>query len=1081
MLDLVPQEFPSTSFRNQILRRLHPDDLAALERANVDARATAGPVSFQGRMHVRGDTRWMRFDVAQNVEANGEHIWFGVVADVTDRRRIELQQASELSALEALAREQPLAALLSEFASGYEAMFPGAIASVLLVDPERRQLRHAAASRLADAYVAAIDGIEIGPLAGSFGAAASSGTTVIVEDIATDPRWQDRRDLAAAHGLAACWAHPLLSTRREVLGTIAVYYAVRRAPRPEELAAIERAAHLASFALERHAALLALAQSEARFRRFYNETPALLYSCDREGRFVSVSDHWLAVTGYARDEVTGRPLVDFVDADCRRRLIEVEQPEFLRTGQRTDVPFQLIGKRGARIDVVVSSTAERNADGVIIRSLSVMTDVTQRNRADAALRQHSENLDALHRFTLDLLDRRDMNDLLQTVVDRAAVMVSARFGVLLLLEQQRLTISACSRDQPLLAEAPLERGTGVLAWRAIDTRLPATIDDYAAWPERRAVYDPLGLHAILDLPVLLRGDCLGVLELARDVPGQPFTEAELQCGLLFAQMAALVIEHRRMYDGAVRELAERARAEMALREHEGRLAGIIESAIDAIITVDEEQKIIVFNRAAERTFGCTAESALGRSLDDFVPDRARVEHREHLRRFQASGETSRAKTGSAALVGRRAGGEEFPIEASISRVEVGGRQLSTVMLRDVADQRSAEANQAQLEAQLRESQKLEAIGTLAGGIAHDFNNIVGTILGNVELVRQDIGKAGSAEQSLEEIRKAGHRARDLIRQIVAFSRNEPQDRRLVDLRSVVEATLRMLRPIIPAGTELHAQLPPSGLHVEGDPKQLQQVLVNLTANAWHALGGGAGRIDIVLDTLDLDGNVPPGLGRGRYAHLALKDSGVGMDAATLERIFEPFFTTREAGDGAGLGLSVVHGIVKSHHGRVDVASEPGQGSTFHVYLPLLAAPRDAQTVEQAVDDTGRQQRRGHVLYVDDDEALVFLATRMLARQGLKVTGHYRASDALAAIRSNPAEFDLLVTDYNMPGMSGVDLARHVAAIRADLPVVLTSGYITDAVRAAAIDTGIRHLVYKPNTVDELCDVVLRLLRDQARR
>ena len=1362
MLDLPPQSLQSPTFRAEVLRRIHPDDHAALERVIADGRATSAQMAFEGRVNVRGETRWMRFEIAQRIVDNGERILFGIVADISERRRLELQQANELALLEGLAHDRPLPGLLADIISAYESACPGAIGSVQLLDADGRRLRHGAAPSLPAAYVAAIDGIEIGAAAGSCGTAAWTRKTVIVADISVDPRWAEHRALAAAHGLAACWSIPLQSTRKQVLGTFAIYYRTPRAPGPDEIAAIERAAYLASVAIERHAAKAELAQSEARyrnlynntpsmqcsidahgvlvdvsdywlavmgyrrdevigrplasvltpasarflrevglpdllrtgvahnveyqqvrktgevldvlasstaerdaagrivgalssladitarkrletqrahentlleamasgasldeallrliytyqallpgmvgsvllvepdgrhlghglapglpeslrkavdgleigpqmcscgaaaytgkptvvaniatdplwdrlrelalanglaacwsfpiidsngrpvgtfaqyyrevrtptadevaqvergawlaslaieraraldglreseerFRHFYNETPALLHSCDGDERLVSVSDYWLAATGYRRDEVIGRQLTDFLHEDRRRPQAPSGPAELLRTGRRMDAPYRLMRKSGELIDVIVSSTAERRSDGGIVRTLSVMADVTERNRAEETLRQHGENLDALHRFTIDLLDRRDMTDLLQTIVDRATAMVSARFGALLLLDGEKLAVRAHSREAPLLAEASVGRDAGVLAWRAIDSGEVVVLDDYANWPQRRPRFDPLALRAVAVLPVLLRGSSIGVLELARDEPGRPFTPAETRRGALFAQMAALVIDHARVYEDALRQLAERARAEAALREQEARLAGIIDSAIDAIITVDEERRIVVFNDAAARIFGCATEAALGSPLATLIPQHQAVID-------AARSAAARGADGPTPLRGLRRSGEEFPIEVSVSRVAVGGRELATMTVRDVTEQLRVRASEARLQADLRESQKLEAIGTLAGGIAHEFNNIVGSILGNAELAQQDVGPDGAAGASIEEIRKAGLRAREVIRQILAFSRNEPVERGRIDLRAMVEATLRMLRPIVPAGIEMRTRLPESSLYVEGDAGQLQQALVNLCNNGLHALGAGPGSLDVTLDTLDIGGTAPPGLGRGRYAHLAVCDSGVGMDAATVGRIFEPFFTTRAAGSGTGLGLSVVHGIVKSHHGRIDVSSEPGHGSTFHVYLPLIAPPPSAE----AGGSNAGEAPHGHVLYVDDDEALVFLVTRVLARHGLKVTGHHRAADALAAIRSDPGAFDLLLTDFNMPEMSGVDLAQQVGAVRADLPIVLTSGFITDEVRAAAIHAGIRHLIYKPNTVDELCNVVLRLVRESVR-
>lgn len=992
------------------------------------------------------------------------------IVDITERKRLETQREYENAILEAMAAGAPEDEILLRIVTAYQAMHPGMIPSILRVSADGARLTRCIGPGLPEGYRRAVEGIAIGPGMCSCWSAAWTRAPTLVADIASDPLWRDYRDAALEHGLAACWSFPILDSNGAAIGTFAQYYREVRTPGADEIAGLERGSHLASLAIERARAQDALEASEARFRRFYNETPSLLYSFDAAGRFVAVSDYWLEVTGYTRDDVIGRPVAEIVHEDFRRELQDDRADAPSPAGFAKDAPCRLVKKNGETIDVVVSAMPERGTGGDGARSLAVMTDVTERNRAEAALKQHGENLAALHRFTLDLLDRRDLGGLLQTVVERAAAMIGAPFAGLALLEGERLVGRAYTRNQPFLTGDAFGRDEGMIAWQAIDTREPVVVDDYSQLPRRRRIYDRLGLRGAVNFPILLRGESIGVLSVGRNEPGRRFTAEEIQRGMLFAQMAALVIDHMRVYEAAVTELAERTRTAASLREQEARLAAIVDAAIDAIITVDDAQRIVVFNRAAEAVFGVAEADALGAPLDRFIPEHARAVHREHIERFNANGTSYRRKGQASRLQGCRANGELFPIDASISRIEIDGRTVSTVMLRDVSGQVAAEAARDELEAKLREAQKLEAVGTLAAGVAHDFNNIVAAILGNVDLLGEELGPGHAGERSVLEIRKAGHRARELVRHLVAFSHNEPLQLEVLDLRAVVADALALVVPTLPAGVEIADRLPAAGPFVEGDAEKLRQVVVQLCANAQHALRGAGGAIDVTLDTLDVVGTPPPGLGRGRYAHLTVRDHGVGMDVATIERIFEPFYTTRAPGDGAGLGLSVVHGIVRSHHGSVDVASEPGKGSTFHVYLPEVAPP--AAAAPPAVAAGG-----GHVLCVDDDEALVFLVTRMLERHGLKVTGCFRGADALAAIRADPRRFDLLLTDYSMPGMTGIELVREVVRLRPDLPVVLTSGYITDEVRAAAVHAGIRHLVYKPNTVDELCDVVLRLLRD----
>jgi len=398
-------------------------------------------------------------------------------------------------------------------------------------------------------------------------------------------------------------------------------------------------------------------------------------------------------------------------------------------------------------------------------------------------------------------------------------------------------------------------------------------------------------------------------------------------------------------------------------------------------------------------------------------------------------------------------------------------------VRDITARVQADDDRKALEAQLRQSHKMEAIGTLAGGIAHDFNNVISAIIGNVELAREDVGAAHPALQSLDEIRKASRRARDLVSQILAFSRVQPQPRKAVALAPLVEEVVKLLRATLPAGIELGMTMAKDVPHVLADPTQIHQILMNLCTNAWHAMHDGRGRIDIQVNTAVLGQSAVrthTDLQPGRYVHLSVRDNGKGMDAVTLERIFEPFFTTKAIGVGTGLGLSVVHGIMRGYQGAITVNSQLGGGTTFHLYFPAAESAAGTTAVETApaVPPRGRGQ---HVLYLDDEESLVLLVTRMLERSGYRVAGYTESAHALQAVRADPGRFDLVVTDYNMPGMSGLDVAREVSRIRPDLPVVVTSGYITDELREKAPEAGVRQLVYKPNSVEELCETVRHLL------
>ena len=569
----------------------------------------------------------------------------------------------------------------------------------------------------------------------------------------------------------------------------------------------------------------------------------------------------------------------------------------------------------------------------------------------------------------------------------------------------------------------------------------------------------------------------GDLHIARIEPPQGDGPPLLQFLCAVIDQGPLLAERQALQHSA---LALRQRNEQ-LYAGERRLEAVINSSLDAIICVDQHQRITVFNPTAAALFQCAARDALGSDLKRFLPEAEQALAFAQL--------TTQAMLGE--MTALSASGKELAVEISVSFERHAEGETTTVFARDLTGRKKAEAHRNELEVQLRESHKMQAVGTMAGGIAHDFNNILSAILGNAELAKADCGPDSPAYESLVEIEKAGRRARDLVRQILAFSRNEPAQRTSVALAEVLHDTERLLRVTLPPAIELHLHTADPVPSILADPTQVEQALLNLCTNAIHAIGENRGTVRVDTALAPTDQRLCERLGltpTKNYVAISVQDNGPGISEATLPRIFEPFFTTKLVGQGTGLGLAVVHGVMRTHQGGVDVHSTPGQGSRFTLYFPaaegasiptppVLAPPAPAPTLQTDTHSPDTPAPRRHVMYVDDDEALVFLVQRLLRRRGYQVTAFTDPRAAEAALRADAHAYDLLVTDYNMPGYSGIDLVRAARSIRADLPVALASGYVTPEIEQAALAEGARALIHKPNDVEEMCATVQRLIHD----
>ena len=369
---------------------------------------------------------------------------------------------------------------------------------------------------------------------------------------------------------------------------------------------------------------------------------------------------------------------------------------------------------------------------------------------------------------------------------------------------------------------------------------------------------------------------------------------------------------------------------------------------------------------------------------------------------------------------------------------------------------------------------MEAIGTLAGGIAHDFNNMLGVMFGFGYLLQQDTAGNPAAQESVAEILKAANRAKELVQQILTFSRQREYKRQVIRLDPVVKEAMKFLRASLPAEIKIEMSLAPNAPTVLADPTQIYQVVMNLATNALHAMQGRSGQLTVTLESFHPDEKFlapHPEFRPIQYARLAVADTGQGMDAKTLERIFEPFFTTKPVGQGTGLGLAVVHGIVKSHEGMIIVESKVGHGTTFASYFP---AQTSETALPEAADSRFSQGTRQRILLLDDEPALTTSLWRLLKRLNYQVTTCNHALEAVALFVKNPAQFDLVITDLSMPEKNGIEVLRQLRAIRPEIPVIVMSGFTTQSNREDLVAAGNCELLEKPVSPNVLAKLLQRL-------
>ena len=512
--------------------------------------------------------------------------------------------------------------------------------------------------------------------------------------------------------------------------------------------------------------------------------------------------------------------------------------------------------------------------------------------------------------------------------------------------------------------------------------------------------------------------------------------------------------------GANQGITERKRTE----EERLRLIAAIEHTNECITISDKDQYFIFVNSAFERTTGYSKKEVIGRTPDFlFSPD----EGIKIIEGIDKQLMRNKVYTNQLNIICKDDTKRIHEITFSPVFDKTGVVNGTITVGRDITEK-------VIMEQRLREAQKMEAIGTLAGGIAHDFNNILSSVIGFTELSMDSVSKETQLYSDLEKVFRAGHRAKDLVNQILTFSRERERERKPIKISPIIKETLKLLRASLPTTIDIKQNIEPEIGAVLGDQTQIHQIIMNLCTNAGQAMSEKGGILEVNLVSMDTDSDFAskhPGIIPGHYLKLTVCDTGNGIEPDVLERIFDPYFTTKEKTGGTGLGLATVHGIVTSYGGAITVYSEPGKGTAFNVYFPVTTEEKVLETDITESLPTGTER----ILFVDDEPDIVDVGKRMLEKLGYEVTTRTSSIEALELFRQKPDHFKLIITDMTMPKMTGIELAEELINIRPNIPIIICTGFSEKITKENAKDKGIRAYIMKPLLKIELAKVVRQVL------
>jgi PAS domain S-box-containing protein len=815
-----------------------------------------------------------------------------------------------------------------------------------------------------------------------------------------------------------------------------------------------------------------LRENEERFRTIAETSIDVIFDVDLAGTILYLSPSVETITGYSPAELIGRHFMTLMVEEDFPKLTDAFATVI---GGKSVSHFEIMvkGKKGQIVEGEFHGVPKVK-EGRIVGAIGIGRDISRRKKSEAVLRLYAQRLEVLRGIDQAVLAAQPPEAISRAALPGLRLVVPCRHAsVIIFDEADQARVMAVSGEGTTRigahAQAALETMFSPVTIETLREGGIQRIDDLgsaSALTEGERLLAAEEIKTYINLPLIGEGRLIGSLNLGSEAAAA-FDAEQVGIAREVADQLAIAIQQSRLHErirqhaaDLERQITERRQVEEARM----RITTAMEQTSDGVIIMDPDGTIRYTNAAMEKISGYTRSELVGMHRRSIWTDQTNNGIHRAVENCLRQGETW-----SGDITGTNRNGATYTLKATLSPVRdnAGIVVNSIVIVRD-------DTHELTLEKQLRQAQKMEAIGLLAGGIAHDFNNILSSIIGYSELAQQKLPPEPSPVSGyLEQVLKAGERARELVKQILTFSRQTEKERKPLQLSLIIKEALKLLRSSLPSTIEIRTGIRAKIDTVLADPTEIHQVLMNLCTNAAYAMREKGGILTVDLDDLAIrhpSASPHHDLKPGAYLVLMVSDTGVGIAAAHLDRIFEPFFTTKAPGEGTGMGLSVVYGIVKSIGGSIAAESRPGNGTTFRVYLPRVEheAANHPQTVESLPRGTER------ILFIDDEAAIARFGREMLGYLGYRVVTETSSEVALNLFRTQPDAFDLVITDLTMPGMTGISLAQEIARIRPNIPIILCTGLGCDLQEDISIGT-IREVLAKPITLKQFSTAIRKAL------